>query len=912
MNSIKSSFILLSLLFFLSSIALGQQKLASMNPDGNGQRLVLDMQAGHAKWSGDMSKIVFSSGESTTGRSEIFIYDIATDNVTQLTSYGHYYGQSRPFFAYPDKIWWNWHGPVAGNSEIYSMNLDGSDKTALTDFLSESRQSAGCKIAGDKVFYSKQNRSWSPTKEIYSANLNFSGQTRLTFNNNDDQFYDVTPDGTMILFSRYEASNGYGPPANVYLLRPGIGETKLTHVSGGQRCGSAYFSPDGSKIVYAVYDGSTHDLWVMDIDGSNKINITNTPEYDEYPSDWKNGRILYTTNGPIEEINIAEEWCLDIDPIIGCANAFAACAPVIGSIPETMSLRDGFCLVKSHFSENRPILGKIRFLHTAIDFIHYVITIGGQEPTSAAVIAATSCALAFLEEIIIDCVDNGQSELQCWKSLFIPSGIPGTEQFYGIYAACPIDITIYDVEGNTVETPLENNLFCGTSDLHLFKRKSTDSKTLIAISNPDIAFQIKITGDNTAIFPDSTFTLYLGSYNESTSSDAVFNNIPIGAGQEYTIQINAGSMDPVLVGDINGDGIEDQIYPTGTIAGTVSYDQTGVMAVPVVLLDANGSSVNETNTDEYGQYSFNEVGNGEYHVSIDIPLGFQPLSDTDVPVEITGNDIEINFELGDATTGKLRSFWWWQDQLEQIRDGDTPFSGLTADSIDHYGTLIYEHFIDRTDGYGIEINGLTYLESSDGPLNFDYISTFFVDDKSTDTYTKIVKNLLTVMINVASARMSQNAVISTDGATVSQAITHYSSVLESGVYTWQDWYYPMKIHSGYIIPSGIIPLGTPNVMYKEEGFNSFDNLPGEFSLSRNYPNPFNPSTRISFTLPEKSEVRVDVFNIMGQKVATLADGSFEAGHHTVTWDASQNASGVYFYKLTTGEFAKARKMILLK
>lgn len=94
-------------------------------------------------------------------------------------------------------------------------------------------------------------------------------------------------------------------------------------------------------------------------------------------------------------------------------------------------------------------------------------------------------------------------------------------------------------------------------------------------------------------------------------------------------------------------------------------------------------------------------------------------------------------------------------------------------------------------------------------------------------------------------------------------------------------------------------------------------LPNEYHLSQNYPNPFNPSTVISFTLPTAAEVRLDVINLLGQRVTTLVDVALSAGEHFVTWsgeDQSGNrvASGVYFYRLETDDFSQTRKMLLLK
>jgi M6 family metalloprotease-like protein len=96
-----------------------------------------------------------------------------------------------------------------------------------------------------------------------------------------------------------------------------------------------------------------------------------------------------------------------------------------------------------------------------------------------------------------------------------------------------------------------------------------------------------------------------------------------------------------------------------------------------------------------------------------------------------------------------------------------------------------------------------------------------------------------------------------------------------------------------------------------------NNLPGRFELHSNYPNPFNPTTRIEFALPSASQVRIEVFNIMGQKITTLIDSDLEAGYHSVEWNGTDNsgqavASGIYFYRLTTDNFVDSKRMILLK
>ncbi|MBD3381053.1 MAG: T9SS type A sorting domain-containing protein, partial [candidate division Zixibacteria bacterium] len=91
-------------------------------------------------------------------------------------------------------------------------------------------------------------------------------------------------------------------------------------------------------------------------------------------------------------------------------------------------------------------------------------------------------------------------------------------------------------------------------------------------------------------------------------------------------------------------------------------------------------------------------------------------------------------------------------------------------------------------------------------------------------------------------------------------------------------------------------------------------IPDKFELFANYPNPFNPATTIEFALDKQQAVRLEVFNILGRKVATLVDDVLDAGYHKVVWDSSAEkvSSGVYFYRLKGENQAVSRKMLLLK
>ena len=89
-------------------------------------------------------------------------------------------------------------------------------------------------------------------------------------------------------------------------------------------------------------------------------------------------------------------------------------------------------------------------------------------------------------------------------------------------------------------------------------------------------------------------------------------------------------------------------------------------------------------------------------------------------------------------------------------------------------------------------------------------------------------------------------------------------------------------------------------------------LPNEFSLYQNYPNPFNPTTNITYTIPQLSKVEINVYNTLGERVVTLVSEYKQAGKYTVTFNANNLTSGVYFYRISAGEFNQTRKLLLLK
>lgn len=91
-----------------------------------------------------------------------------------------------------------------------------------------------------------------------------------------------------------------------------------------------------------------------------------------------------------------------------------------------------------------------------------------------------------------------------------------------------------------------------------------------------------------------------------------------------------------------------------------------------------------------------------------------------------------------------------------------------------------------------------------------------------------------------------------------------------------------------------------------------DMIPDKYELSQNFPNPFNPSTTVRFALPKQTLLKINLYNVLGEQVATVAEGMFESGYHKVTFNASNLPSGTYIYRFESNDFIEVKKMMLLK
>ncbi len=128
------------------------------------------------------------------------------------------------------------------------------------------------------------------------------------------------------------------------------------------------------------------------------------------------------------------------------------------------------------------------------------------------------------------------------------------------------------------------------------------------------------------------------------------------------------------------------------------------------------------------------------------------------------------------------------------------------------------------------------------------------------------------------------------------------NILQSGDYTYRIKAFNAVAESDYSNEASLTIVGIEEEM----------TTPTDYSINQNYPNPFNPSTKIKFALPQNSHTKLIVYDLLGREIQTLINKELDAGYHEIIFDASIFPSGIYFYRIQSGNFIQTKKMILMK
>lgn len=370
-----------------------------------------------------------------------------------------------------------------------------------------------------------------------------------------------------------------------------------------------------------------------------------------------------------------------------------------------------------------------------------------------------------------------------------------------------------------------------------------------------------------------------------------------------TTSYGAGDCDFYLVkiaGDLQAD-----------VSGVVSSPNGGLQGVPVDLVGSDGELHATTITDESGYYYFDGVPGGDYTISVATPLGYA----ADVEwqeITVAGEDLTADFYLVPVEISyDQRSAGFWKHQPcvyvsgrgnPQIREEE--FSRYLDNIGSHFNTNptnpITLYTVEPPGGHMDSLEAANVLLGVRG-------NVAMVD--------RAKRQLMALLLNVVSEKLPQFAPISDDDATVSQAITYCWDLITPGGDYGENHELAKdiadQINSNLTVAAWVIPDTIPDISYKV-GVTDDITIPVAFGLSQNYPNPFNAKTTIDYQLPATSDVKLEVYNLLGERLAILVDEKQEAGYRSAAWDASDVSSGLYFYKLTARDFTETRRMILVK
>ncbi|MEM8488461.1 MAG: T9SS type A sorting domain-containing protein, partial [Bacteroidota bacterium] len=353
---------------------------------------------------------------------------------------------------------------------------------------------------------------------------------------------------------------------------------------------------------------------------------------------------------------------------------------------------------------------------------------------------------------------------------------------------------------------------------------------------------------------------------------------------------------------------DDTSFPAGTVSGTVTAGGNMQAGITVKALDADDPAIvlGTAVTDASGNYSIAGVAQGDVVVMVVEPLGFSAqANDLGEAVVCNTTTADVDFTLDALVlTNDIRMASYWKNQLDIAASGGTP--------AEDFSTIITE-IEDRFTN--VHFNALFA-----GVNDVDAWQDIFSKRPGTAT-ERATAEVGALVMNVMSLKIDQFEVVTADGFTVADVVTHVATLLEDGDVSNDATAKSLaeQVNRGMTIAAG--QIGAGNIAYKRGGpgvgpildvSSTAQALPESFELEGNYPNPFNPQTSIRFAMPEAAHVSVSVYDALGRQVATLMDGVQEAGYHEVNFDAASLPSGTYLYRLVTpaGEFTKT--MLLLK
>ncbi|MBK7379676.1 MAG: VCBS repeat-containing protein [Ignavibacteriales bacterium] len=434
---------------------------------------------------------------------------------------------------------------------------------------------------------------------------------------------------------------------------------------------------------------------------------------------------------------------------------------------------------------------------------------------------------------------------------------------------------------------------------------------------------------------DGWLDLYVGQ-REDLKGNILYHNNGDGTFTEVTVQAKVENIGKLCLTiswlDYNNDGYQDIYCANDLMKGNTLFKNNGngiftdvsELSGAGLQMACMGIALGDYNEDGWqdiylsngpdGNRMLKNNGNGTFSElagTLGLNIGKVCWGSNFIDYDNDG-DLDLFVSVSDGPTGQgdpsRQNVLFWNK-------GNGTFAqavgtGLDVDASYSYGNAIGDY---NNDGYQdiaiLNANGTkTQLWKNNGGIN-NWIKIKLKATVSNrdgigsriETYTggKVSHRVVTNEISY----QSQNSLTQTIGLGT-------SAVVDSIIVNWLSGQ-RSKITSPVVNQTLTITEGVLNVQPTTEMKKELD-IPGEYLIRQNYPNPFNPTTVIEYQLPEGTEVRIEIYNIVGQRVKELLLGQKEAGYHKVEFNGAGLPSGIYLYKMTAGNYSESKKMILLK
>jgi hypothetical protein len=361
------------------------------------------------------------------------------------------------------------------------------------------------------------------------------------------------------------------------------------------------------------------------------------------------------------------------------------------------------------------------------------------------------------------------------------------------------------------------------------------------------------------------------------------------------------------------------IDQSGSICGTV-FDNCATADFPPVTVDLLNSQevfVATTATDEEGHFCFTELLAGDYFVSVVTPLGFEIDAETKNVTVTAGEQAQVDFQLDCLDIEpSARTIGYWKHQVNALIMG----KGKPHESLDdmvgyihdirvHFNENVYNPVVvlevDLSGGGGTEADSLLAVRE------------LLTVNKGGTMLDRAKQQMIAMLLNVASLKISQAHVISADGANVSQAITYCNAVITDqvpGVPYEVAKDIAEAVNQGHILPAGVIPIDTEIIWYSL----------GERDLAQIIglnPNPFASRVAVRYAVPSTDAsigpVSLEIYDTLGRMIYNQSDLAATPGEHEVVWAGVDRfgrdvASGTYFVTVKSDAGISSGKVMMIR